>query len=403
MSAWSTALAMSPRGRRVLAGVDLAFDQQRPDQRDRRDPGQRQRRRPRGRSARPSGSPRRGAARRRAGRSGRRPRRRRRGRRRRPAPAISQNQSKAGADREGDASPRAAPRSARAAGRRRARQAEKPRPRAATPTRPSTSSPPTSAQLGERLQVERVGVVDRQVDRALLAPRRTRRCRRRGRAPAFRSKASTATRQKSWRPAPESSAKCCSGLSGELDVGARELVPGAAADRDRGADRDDGAGDRGDSLEHAGLRESSQRAPGQRARRAARAVAAPAKRSSARAIPASRISSTVTPWSTVGLVGEVVGEAVVAPGPRAPPAAPRARRSPASPAARGGRARGRSGSRRDDQERQQATARVGEVEGEQTAGIAATESQRSAVQAARRLSQSSIATAIPNIAPFAFQ
>ena len=77
----------------------------------------------------------------------------------------------------------------------------------------------------------------------------------------FSPKASIATRQKSWRPAPESSAKCCSGLLGNCDVGAGELVPGAAADGDRGADRQHRGTATADPLSTVGLRESASARP----------------------------------------------------------------------------------------------------------------------------------------------
>ena len=85
---------------------------------------------------------------------------------RRRSPAISQNQSIAGADREGEHRRRAAPRRARAAPAARRPPGGEARSTAAPRPSPARSSAADHPELGERLQVERVGVEDRQVDRA---------------------------------------------------------------------------------------------------------------------------------------------------------------------------------------------------------------------------------------------
>ena len=159
-----------------------------------------------------------------------------------------------------------------------------------------------------RPQVERVGVVHRLLDRAQLLPGELVGA---GAVPSTGSspKASIATRQKSSRPAPERSAEVLLGLARELDVGAGELVPGAAADRDRGADRHQRAPTTATPLQQ---RPGCARAPprGRSARPCGpRAAAAPAKSASASAMPASRISSTVMPLVDGRLRGDVVGEA----------------------------------------------------------------------------------------------
>ena len=178
----------------------------------------------------------------------------------------------------------------------------------------------------------------------------------------FSPKASIATRQKSWRPAPESSAKCCSGLFGELDVGAGELVPGAAADRDRGADRQQRRRQR-DPLSTRGLRETAS----------ARPVSAPSRRSTRRSAgeeqqregdAGEQDQQHRDALVDRGLVGEVVGEAVARlhrEHRRQRPERPdRQRRQQPEPVAGEG-----DQAAAGDQQRQQAAARVGEVEGEQ--------------------------------------
>ena len=151
------------------------------------------------------------------------------------------------------------------------------------------------AQLGEGLEVERVGVVDGSDDRAVALPGELVVA---GADPSsgFSSKPSIATRKKSWRPAPQNSEKCWLGLVGELDVGAGELVPGAAADRDRRPDRERRRAARAGPSQHRGLRDSSSARP-VRGPPLGSSRAAP-RRAQRKPIPASRISSTVTPWST---------------------------------------------------------------------------------------------------------
>ena len=94
-----------------------------------------------------------------------------------------------------------------------ARQAERPIQRS-VPIRARTSSPPITPELGEGLQVERVGVDAPSGRSTEAAPRRTGRCPRRGRAIGSSSKASMATRQKSWRPALRSRRSAGRGRSG---------------------------------------------------------------------------------------------------------------------------------------------------------------------------------------------
>ena len=114
----------------------------------------------------------------------------------------------------------------------------------------------------------------------------------------------------------------------------------------------------------AGLRESSQRPPGQLARRGARPSAAPRRASRASATPPSRISSTVTPWSTAAWLATLsarLRRACTASTAGSAPSAPIA--SVASSQSRS-RERAISAAGGDDQ-REQPAARVGEVEGEQ--------------------------------------
>ena len=102
----------------------------------------------------------------------------------------------------------------------------------------------------------------------------------------FSSKASIATRQNSLRPAPERSLKWLLGVVGELQVGAGELVPGAAADRDRGADRQHAPGPQRDpACSTPRVAGERHRPAGQPAVAAARAGAGPAKSASASGDP----------------------------------------------------------------------------------------------------------------------
>ena len=112
---------------------------------------------------------RRGAAPAPAGRSGRRPATPPARKKIAPSAAISQNQSIAAPTAKASDGGEQRPRSSSRCGPRAARQAAKP-VQSREPTSARTSRPPTSPELGEGLQVERVGVVDRQVDRAQLVP-----------------------------------------------------------------------------------------------------------------------------------------------------------------------------------------------------------------------------------------
>ena len=180
----------------------------------------------------------------------------------------------------------------------------------------------------------------------------------------FSSKASIATRQKSCRPAPERSAKCCRGLVGELQVGAGELVPGAAADRDRDADRDDRHGDR-QPFQQRRVAGELDRAPGQRPLAARSSRRRPAKSASARAVPGEQDQQHRRRPGRRPPGWRGCRRGCGAPAPRAPPAAPR---SP--PIASVASSQSRSWERAIRQpaatsQGQQAAARVGEVEGQQ--------------------------------------
>ena len=260
MSAWSTAPAKLPSAAALWLALDLALDQQRADQGDRRDPGHRQAGDGEPEApllaSRGLGADRRGGE---LARSGRRPGRRRRGRRPRRAPAISQNQSK----------PAPTAKASIAAKQRRVALALRVRRRAPggeagpeqRPDQAEHEQAADHAQLGEGLQVERVGVVHRQLDRAVLLPgelvgagavAEDRLFARRRRSRPARSRGGRRRR---------AGEKCCSGLVRELDVGAGELVPGAAADRDRDPDRDHRDGRARRPAARAGLRESSTARP----------------------------------------------------------------------------------------------------------------------------------------------
>ena len=157
VSAWLTALARLPSAAADVAGVDLAVDQQRPDQRQRGDPGDRQA--GDGEAEAPLRSPLPVAAARACASCAQRAATRTPAARKKIAPiaAISQNQSIAGADREGERGRRAGRRRARAAARAAPRQAAKPVQSSDADQR-QHQQPADQPQLGEGLQVERVGV-----------------------------------------------------------------------------------------------------------------------------------------------------------------------------------------------------------------------------------------------------
>ena len=376
-----------------VAGVDLAVDQQRPDQRQRGDPGDRQAGDREAEAPAARRCPLASAARRRElARSGRRPGRRAARKKIAPSAAISQNQS--------IAAPTA-----------KARQAAS-SDRVQLPLRPAGGAPggepgpqqrpdqrqhqqaADQPQLGEGLEVERVGVEDRRSGSSAAGPRRTGRCRRRGRARGFSPKASIATRQNSLRPAPESSLKCSRGWFGncrsELENWSQARPPTAIA-----APIASSAATSGDPLQHAAGR---ARAPRARPVSAALAALQPAQAGEQRQRqrhPGEQDQQHRHAPGRPSPGRRCCRRGCAAPAPPAPPAAPRARRSPASPAARAGRGRGRAGSR-GDQQRQQAAARVGEVERQQQRPAARpTASQRRPAFSERRLIHSSIADADP--------
>ena len=161
--------------------------------------------------------------------------------------------------------------------------------------------------------------------------------------------------------------------------------------------------DRRDPLQHARVAGELERPAGQPPAAPLQPPQAGEERRAPGAVPASRISSTVTPWSTAACVGDVVGEAVAGLDrehrrQRADRADRQRRQHPEAVAREGEQAAG------GDEQGQQAAARVGEVEGEQRPPAAPpTAIQRSAVQrrggssraAARRRSRTST--------PLAFQ
>ena len=184
---------MSPRAAALLARGDLAVDEQRPDQgADGGDPGHGEADHRDCISA--TAPPRVGRTLVRAVRSAHSPRHRRRGRRSlrgRPAPRTSRRRRRP----RRPASPRKAPRRPRVAG------GARPPGREPDPEhdqhQPQGEEAADRAQLREGLEVQRVGIVEVEVDRALLPPRRTGRCRRRSPSTGCSSKVSTETRQKS--------------------------------------------------------------------------------------------------------------------------------------------------------------------------------------------------------------
>ena len=140
------------------------------------------------------------------------------------------------------------------------------------PEQGEDDQPADQAELGERLQVERVGVDHVQVDRAQLLPGEL-------------VGAGAVAEQRLFfegvdRDPPEVVAagagevgEMLGGVGGELEVGARELVPGAAAEDDRGDDRDDAERRARRSFSTFGSRESSTRAGSRPLRRGPPAAA----------------------------------------------------------------------------------------------------------------------------------
>ena len=152
-------------------------------------------------------------------------------------------------------------------------------------------------------------------------------------------------------------------ILGELDVGAGELVPGAPADRDHGGDAPAGRLSARPLSSTFGLRETATARPLSRpSRRSSQRSAA--KSSSERAMPASRISSTVTPWSIAAWSPRLSARLWRA------CTASTAGSAPSAPIASVASSQSRSRERAIRQplattQRKQSAARVGEVEGEQ--------------------------------------
>ena len=262
------------------------------------------------------------------------------------------------------ASPRAAPRSARAAGRRRARQAAKPDPEQRADQ--AEDEQPADQRRARRRPPGRASGRRGPAGRSsAAAPRRTGRCRRRGRAPAFR-------RRRRSRPARSRGGRrrrgrrsAARGLVGELRCRSSRTGPRRGRrPRSRRAIASTAAA--------SAIRFSTRRVAGELDRPAG---AAPPSRRSSRAqageeqpAPARcrRAGSAArsTPWSTAAWLARLSARlsraCTASTAGSAPSAADRQRRQqPEAVAGEGEQAAG------GDDQGQQAAARVGEVEGEQ--------------------------------------
>ena len=140
----------------------------------------------------------------------------------------------------------------------------------------------------------------------------------------FSPKASIATRQKSWRPAPERSAKCCCGLVRELRC--RSWRTGPRRGRRPRSRRRSPAAPRPAAIRFStvGLRESSHRAPGQRALAAPSSRRRPAKSSQRQRDPGEQDQQHGRRPGRPPPGWRGCRRGCGAPAPPAPPAAPRA-------------------------------------------------------------------------------
>ena len=279
-----------------------------------------------------------------------------------PSAAISQNQSiaaptaKASDGREQRRVELAAGAAARRARRRsRSRAASRPWPAPAGRRPAPARRTPRGRASGRRGRVS---------GSRAAGPRRTGRCRRRGRASGSSPKASSATRQNSSRPGAGEVAEALLGFVRELQVGAGELVPGAAADGDRRRrSRPAPHRPRPASAPSGRGRAPPRARPGRPARRSSRRSAGEQQRAPARSRRAGS-ASTVRPWSTAA------GLSMLSARPRRSCTASTAGSAPSAPIARVASSQRRSWERASrhaagDEQRQQAAARVGEVEGQQ--------------------------------------
>ena len=221
------------------------------------------------------------------------------------------------------------------------------------------------------------------------------------RASGFSPKASIATRQKSWRPALEKCEKCCSGRRGTRRRSWRTGPRRARRPRSRRRSRPQPpiAADPCSRLGFARTPPPCRcSAPPRRLQPAQYGEEQQRQRD-----PGEQDQQHRDALVDGCLAVEVVGE--VAP---AWTASTRRQGAEGGDSQRGQHPEPVPGEREQaeggDDQREQAAARVGEVEGQQRPPAAPPpRAQRSAVQRARRLIQSSRATAIPHSAPFAFQ